>query len=107
MQSLTVFLIVAVAAAYAAWLLMPQTLRRWLIGRLRVVVPSGHAWLARLEADAESSGCSSCKGCATVDDLGRGSRVARADRLQRRLHVPVRRAKLTTRPEWHRISRLS
>ena len=57
MQNLAVLLIVVVAAGYAAWQLMPQTLRRWLIGRLRVVTPSRRAWLARLEKNAESSGC--------------------------------------------------
>ena len=64
MQGLTVSLIVAAAAAYAAWQLMPQSMRRWLIGRLMVIAPSRRAWLAHLEADAENSGCSSCKGCA-------------------------------------------
>ena len=64
MQGLAVSLIVAAAAGYAAWQLMPQSMRRWLIGRLMVVAPSRRAWLARLEADAEDSGCSSCKGCA-------------------------------------------
>jgi hypothetical protein len=64
MQGLTVSLIVAAAAAYAAWQLMPQSMRRWLVGRLMVIAPSRRVWLARLEADAENSGCSSCKGCA-------------------------------------------
>lgn len=64
MQSLIVFLIVAVATAYATWQLAPQALRRWLIGRLRAVAPSRGAWLSRLEASAESGGCGSCKGCA-------------------------------------------
>jgi hypothetical protein len=64
MQNLAVFLIVTVAAGYAAWQLMPRIVRRWLIGRLRVVAPSRRAWLARVEADAERSGCASCKGCA-------------------------------------------
>ena len=64
MQSLTVFLIVVAAAGYAAWQLMPQSMRRWLIGRLTVVAPSHCAWIARLESAAENSGCGSCKGCA-------------------------------------------
>ncbi len=64
MQALTVSLIVAAAAGYAAWLLMPRRMRRWLIGRLRVIAPSRRALLARLEADAENGGCGSCKGCA-------------------------------------------
>ena len=64
MQALTVSLIVAAAAGYAAWLLMPRRMRRWLIALLMVVAPSRRALLARLEADAENSGCGSCKGCA-------------------------------------------
>ena len=67
MQPLIVSLIVAAAAGYAAWQLMPQSMRRWLIGRLMVVAPSRRAWLARLEANAENGGCSSCKGCAGDD----------------------------------------
>jgi hypothetical protein len=70
MQNLIVFLIVGFAAGYAAWRLMPQALRRWLIGRLRVVAPSGRAWLARLEANAEAGDCGSCRGCATGPSPG-------------------------------------
>ncbi|MGE5088136.1 MAG: hypothetical protein ACM3QY_03335 [Candidatus Levyibacteriota bacterium] len=65
MQVLLVFAIVAVAAAYAGWVLMPQGLRRWLAGRLILVAPSRRAWLARLASNAENAGCGSCKGCAT------------------------------------------
>ena len=61
MQVVAVSLIVAVAAAYAAWLLMPQNVRRWLIDELMVIAPSHRAWLVRLQANAENSGCSSCK----------------------------------------------
>jgi hypothetical protein len=64
MQGLIVSLIVTAATAYAAWLLMPQSTRRWLIGRLMAIAPSRRAWLARLEAGAETGGCSSCKGCS-------------------------------------------
>lgn len=65
MQDLIAYVIVAAAACYAAWWLVPQSLRHWLIGRLMVVAPSRRAWLARLEAEeAENSGCSSCRGCA-------------------------------------------
>ena len=64
MQGLTVALIVAAAAGYAGWLLMPQGMRRSLLRRLMVVAPSRRAWLARVEANAETGGCSSCKGCA-------------------------------------------
>ena len=46
MQGLAVSLIVAAAAGYAAWQLMPQSMRRWLIGRLMVVAPSRRARLA-------------------------------------------------------------
>ena len=64
MQTLLVFLVVALAAAYSAWVLMPQGLRHWLVGRLMVVAPSRRAWLARLASNAENGGCSSCRGCA-------------------------------------------
>ena len=64
MQGPMVFLIVAAAAGYAGWLLMPQGMRRWLVRRLMAVAPSRSTWLARLEANAEAGGCSSCKGCA-------------------------------------------
>ena len=65
MQNLIVFLIVAAAAGYAAWQLMPQFMRRWLIVRMMVIAPSRSAWLARVETGAENSGCRSCKGCST------------------------------------------
>jgi len=66
MQTAIVFLIVAAAAAYAAWQLMPQGLRRWLLDRLIVVAPRGASWLLRLRESAESSGCSSCKACREI-----------------------------------------
>ena len=66
MQTLIAFLIVALAAIYAAWLFMPQALRRWLVARLVLIAPrSQRARLARLQADEESVGCSTCKGCET------------------------------------------
>jgi len=80
MQNLAVFLIVTAAAGYAAWQLMPRVLRRWLIGRLRVVAPSRRAWLARMEADAERSGCASCKGCADGAVERAGGRRAERNR---------------------------
>ena len=64
MQMLVVSIVVAVAAGYAGWLLMPQVLRRWLVGRLMVVAPPRRAWLARLASNAENGGCGSCRGCA-------------------------------------------
>ncbi|AMN47260.1 hypothetical protein ACG33_09160 [Steroidobacter denitrificans] len=64
MQHLLVSLIVAAAAGYAAWQLMPRMLRRWLIARMMILVPSCSAWLADLAVNAENSGCRSCKGCA-------------------------------------------
>jgi hypothetical protein len=63
-QSLIVFVIVAAAAMAAAWQLMPQFMRRWLIRRLAVTAPSQRGLLTRLEANAENSGCGSCKGCS-------------------------------------------
>jgi hypothetical protein len=66
MQTLIAYFIVSLAIVYAAWLFMPQALRRWLIARLITVAPSSQrARLARLQADTESVGCSTCKGCAT------------------------------------------
>lgn len=66
MQTLIAYFIVAIAIIYAGWLFMPQAMRRWLIARLIGVAPSSQrARLARLQADAESVGCSTCKGCAT------------------------------------------
>jgi hypothetical protein len=66
MQTVIAYSIVAIALAYAAWLFMPQGLRRWVIGLLIEVVPlSQRARFARLQSGAESVGCSTCKGCAT------------------------------------------
>ena len=66
MQTLIAYLIVAIAILYAAWLFMPQALRRWLIAHLIMLAPaSQRARLARLQSGAESVGCSTCKGCAT------------------------------------------
>lgn len=66
MQTFIAYFIVAIALVYAGWLFMPQGARRWLIARLITVAPSSQrARLARLRADAESVGCSTCKGCAT------------------------------------------
>ena len=79
MQGLTVALIVAAAAAYAAWQLMPQSMRHWLIGRLRVVAPSRRVWLARLEAEVENSGCSTCKGCAADGQAPASPRQAKIE----------------------------
>jgi hypothetical protein len=66
MQTLIAYSIVAVAIAYAAWLFMPQALRRWVISRFISIVPSSQrARFARLQSGAESVGCNTCKGCAT------------------------------------------
>jgi len=66
MQALIAYFIVAIAIIYAGWLFMPQALRRWLIARFITLAPSSQrARLARLQSDAESVGCSTCKGCAT------------------------------------------
>lgn len=67
MQTLIVYLIVTIASIYAAWLFMPQGVRRWLIGRFIAVTPSSQrARFARLRAGAESVGCNSCKGCESA-----------------------------------------
>lgn len=66
MQALIAYFIVALAIMYAGWLFMPQAMRRWLIARLITVAPSSQrVRLARLQADTESVGCSTCKGCET------------------------------------------
>lgn len=65
MQALIAYSVVAAAATYAAWILMPQQLRRWLASRLCTVVPvARRGWMARLEKAGHESGCSTCKGCA-------------------------------------------
>jgi hypothetical protein len=63
MQAFVAYFIVAIAALYAAWLLMPQGLRRRLINRLGRIAPSKRAWLERGSADGAGTGCSTCKGC--------------------------------------------
>jgi hypothetical protein len=66
MQTVIAYSIVAIALVYAAWLFMPQALRRWVIGVLIEAVPlSQRARFARLQSGAESVGCNTCKGCAT------------------------------------------
>ncbi|HYJ17544.1 MAG TPA: hypothetical protein VEW72_00075 [Burkholderiales bacterium] len=66
MQALITYLIVATAMVYAAWLLMPQALRRRLVAYLKSVVPaSRQKWIARLERASEETGCTTCKACAT------------------------------------------
>jgi hypothetical protein len=88
-QGPIVFLIVAAAAAYAAWQLMPQGMRRWLVGRLAAIAPSRRAWLARLEAGAGDSACGSCKGCA--DGNAPAARVPSRIEVHRRPGRPDRR----------------
>jgi hypothetical protein len=83
MQTLIAYSIVAIAIVYAAWLFMPQALRRWLIARLITVVPSSQrARFARLQSDTESVGCSTCKGCAT--DAQAASSPVKTIQLHRR-----------------------
>src|SRR5262249_8601313 len=62
MQILIVSLIVAVAACYAAWQLLPKPWLQWLLGRALKIAP-GHAWLQPLAARVEESGCAGCKAC--------------------------------------------
>lgn len=65
MQALIAYSIVAAAMLYSAWLLMPQALRRWLLTRIKVVVPaSWRSSIVRLESASDDAGCSTCKGCA-------------------------------------------
>lgn len=63
LQMLVVALVVAGSLVYAAWSLMPQTLRRrlaaWL---LRLPVPA--RWRAPLHKAAQAPGrCGACRGC--------------------------------------------
>ena len=64
MQALVTYAIVAIAAAYAAWVLMPAAARRHLLGWARSRLPSGAQPLIG-KLDAGEPGCSSCKACAT------------------------------------------
>ena len=64
MQTLVTYLIVACAAGYAAWLLMPHFLRRRIVAGLTRVAPGRRRLFERLERNAQSGGCRSCKGCA-------------------------------------------
>ncbi len=65
MQAFVAYFIVVIALLYAAWLFMPRAARRWVVTRLILVAPlSQRGRLARLHSDAESVGCSTCKGCA-------------------------------------------
>jgi hypothetical protein len=73
MQSLVVALVVAVAFAYAAWILMPGALRRRLAGALAPLAPPGvREKLERVQSGKEAPGCSTCKACATDDKPARG-----------------------------------
>jgi hypothetical protein len=76
MQAIVAYLIVVIAAFYAAWLLMPQGLRRRLIDRLGRIAPSKRAWLERASADGAGTGCSTCKGCE--DESGRSASPGQA-----------------------------
>ncbi len=84
MQAVIVFVIVAAAALYASWQLMPRRLRHWLIGRGAAIAPSRRAWLARVEAKAEAGACGSCKGCA--DDV---APVALPGRVTGQATIPI------------------
>jgi hypothetical protein len=69
-------LIVIVAAAYAAWILMPGALRRRLAGALARMAPRRlRARLELVEAGAETPGCSSCKACASETKPARNAGV--------------------------------
>ncbi len=66
MQSLIAHLIVTVALLYAAWLFMPRAGRGWLIAIMIAILPaSQRARFERFRSNAQSAGCSTCKGCAT------------------------------------------
>jgi hypothetical protein len=82
LQTLIAYIIVAIAMIYAGWLFMPVKMRRWLIARMVAVVPpSQRSRFTRLQADAESVGCSTCKGCATD---AQADAVVKTVRLHRR-----------------------
>jgi hypothetical protein len=74
MQALIVYAIVAVAAVYAAWLLMPAPVGRRVLAWLRRFAPAGaQPLLARM--DAEDAGCGTFKGCATDAKAPRDARI--------------------------------
>jgi hypothetical protein len=88
MQALVAYLVVAGATTYAAWLLMPQALRRRIVAGLTRLAPSHAAFLKGLETKAECGGCSSCKGCEV------GTQPAPSHPLE-----PTRRQAATSRAE--------
>ena len=66
MQLAITALIVILAAAYAAWILMPGALRRPVAGILAPMMPRRvRAKLELVEAGADSAGCTTCKACAS------------------------------------------
>jgi hypothetical protein len=66
MQAAIVYAVVAAAFLYAAWILMPAALRRWLVATATPLAPRPvRDWLARAQASAADAGCSSCKACAS------------------------------------------
>lgn len=76
MQLAITALIVVLAAAYAAWILMPGTLRRRLAGLLAPMAPRRlRARLELVEAGAESAGCSTCKACASATKPAQGAGI--------------------------------
>jgi hypothetical protein len=75
-QALIAYLIVAVAACAAAWMLMPGATRR----RLVAALPLSARWKARL--GAADSGCGTCGGCAP--EAGVKPRVISVVRPERR-----------------------
>lgn len=79
MQNLIAYFIVAIAIAYVAWLFMPQSMRRWLLVRLIVLLPDAYrARFARLQSVSQNVGCSTCKGCS--DDAPTSARTIRVHR---------------------------
>ena len=89
-----VFAIVAAATSYAAWKLMPRTLRATLARKLVHLVASGGSLAPERRASLETrlaggggcSGCDTCKGCgsgnpATDATQPAGIRVAPAARI--------------------------
>jgi hypothetical protein len=66
MQVAIVYAVVAAAFVYAAWILMPGALRRWLVAAASPPAPQPlRGWLARVQASAGEAGCSTCKACPT------------------------------------------
>jgi len=84
MQELIVFVIVAVAAAYTAWQMMPPSLRRGVAAPALMLLSSRRDRLERLLVASDEGACGSCKGCSGASRQ-HSAQTARAVRLYGRV----------------------